>query len=770
MTETLHEPLRKQIGEIVARPESRIHLIGVGGSGMSALARLLLGRGLRVSGSDLRGSEEIDRLLLLGLVYHPRHEAILVHEKDMVVYSSAIGEGNPEREEAKKLGIPGVRRAELLAVLAESRRSIVVAGMHGKTTTSAMLTHVLREAGRHPSHYVGAEVPLLRASAAWAEGEEFVIEGDESDGTLTCFRPAHAILLNIEEEHLDHYGNLKKILETFSRFRDQTTGTLVYCADDENTALLCSQRPTAVSYGLGELAHYRAVNVISRNFVSEFEVLRHGVPLGTVSLNIPGSQNVSNALGVVAMATELELPFAVIAQALREFRGAKRRFEVKYKSDAFMVVDDYAHHPTEIRATLAAARSGGWKRTVALFQPHRYTRTQLLKDEFATAFRDADLLFLTDVYAASEAPIEGVSGATIADAVRADGHTAVHYETDLHRLQQLAARELEPGDLVLTLGAGNIHETATLFATELSFYEGLLRLIAPESKLVRQEPMRKHTSIRVGGPAQFWFEPATEGDLISGLRHAHRHGVPVTFIGRGTNLLVRDGGIPGLAIHLGHPNFSKIQIDETTGRIHAGAGAQLRAIVAAAKKKGLGGISFMEGIPGNLGGALRMNAGAMKGWTMEVVEQVRMIDYEGRIHVLDRDQLEVHYRSVPILKDHIAVSALLRAVPVPLEQIDEELKQYSKKRWTSQPAAPSAGCIFKNPGTDSAGKIIDEAGLKNLSVGKARVSDVHGNFIVNDGGATAQEVQELMKLIQEKIRTARNIALEPEVVILGENL
>ncbi len=767
----MREEVERTIEAVLAKPGAAIHLVGVGGSGMSALARLVLGagKGYRVSGSDLHESELLRKLAPLGLSFVPRHEAASAAGKDLVVYSSAIGDGNAERAEAARLGIPCVRRAELLAVLAKSRKAIVVAGMHGKTTTSAMLAHVFREAGRKPSHYIGAEVPLLDASAVWDEGEELIIEGDESDGTLVAFRPAHAVLLNIEEEHLDHYGDIRKILETFTAFLDRATGTVVYCADDENTAVLCSQRRNAVGYGTSAAARYRAVNILSRNFVSEFEVLRDGRPLGRIALNIPGSQNVSNALGVVALATEMNLPFEAVARALHSFRGASRRFEVKYKSADFMVVDDYAHHPTEIRATLAAARSGGWKRTVVLFQPHRYTRTQLLKDDFAVAFRDADKLFLTEIYAASEAPIEGVTGATVAEAVKASGHADVRHEPDLARLLQAAAREVEPGDLILTLGAGNIHETATALAAELAFFEGLRALVSPESEVSRQEPMRKHTSIRVGGPAQFWFEPATEADLVAGLRHAHGHGYPVTLIGRGTNLLVRDGGIRGLAIHLGHPNFSKIEIEGE--HIVAGAGAQLRAIVAAAKKQGLGGLSFMEGIPGNLGGALRMNAGAMKGWTMEVVEEIRTVDRDGAVRTYRRDELEVEYRSVPVLKDHIALSARIKAVPTPAARIDEELKQYSKKRWTSQPAAPSAGCIFKNPGGGKgAGQIIDENGLKNLSVGKARVSDVHGNFIVNDGGATAEEIQALIVQIQEKIRAAQGIELETEVIVMGENL
>jgi UDP-N-acetylmuramate-alanine ligase len=245
----MREEVEKTIETVLAKPGAAIHLVGVGGSGMSALARLLLGagQGYRVSGSDLHDSELLRRLAPMGLAFVPRHEAALVAGKDLVVYSSAIGDGNVERVEAARLGVPCVRRAELLAVLAQRRQAIVVAGMHGKTTTSAMLTQVLREAGRRPSHYIGAEVPLLDASAVWDEGEELVVEGDESDGTLVAFRPVHAILLNIEEEHLDHYGDIRRILETFTAFLDRASGTVVYCADDENTAVLCSQRITGRS-------------------------------------------------------------------------------------------------------------------------------------------------------------------------------------------------------------------------------------------------------------------------------------------------------------------------------------------------------------------------------------------------------------------------------------------------------------------------------------------------------------------------------------------
>jgi UDP-N-acetylenolpyruvoylglucosamine reductase len=351
--------------------------------------------------------------------------------------------------------------------------------------------------------------------------------------------------------------------------------------------------------------------------------------------------------------------------------------------------------------------------------------------------------------------------------VRADGHAHVHYEPTLGRLRAAVNAALEPGDLVITLGAGDIHRVAEHLAQGLVWYTELKGRLKPESILKRDEPLHKHTTMRIGGPAQLWFEPVDEDDLKLGICFAHDRGIPVTFIGRGSNLLVRDGGILGLCVHLSGPWFSRIEFDGEY--VTVGAGARLKVIVAEARKHGLGGFEFMEGIPGNLGGALRMNAGAMQGWTMEVVESVRSIDPLGHVHEINKADLEIHYRNVPHFQTHIAVSARLKGTPRTGEEINERLKAFSNKRWTSQPAAPSAGCIFKNPGPIPAGQLIEELGMKNLSVGPARVSEVHGNFIVNDGGASAEEVLQLISLIQNRVREARQIDLNTEVIVLGED-
>jgi UDP-N-acetylenolpyruvoylglucosamine reductase len=290
-------------------------------------------------------------------------------------------------------------------------------------------------------------------------------------------------------------------------------------------------------------------------------------------------------------------------------------------------------------------------------------------------------------------------------------------------------------------------------------------LLSEKAKIRRDEPMARHTSMRVGGPAEYWVEPASERDLARLLQYCHVREIPVTVIGRGTNLLVLDGGIQGVVISLTHEEFSKIEVDGE--RILARAGARLKTIVTVATKHNLGGLEFMEGIPGSLGGALRMNAGAMGRQTFDIVDWVRYIGYSGDIYDAEAKHLPVAYRSCPVFHNHVAVSAILRGTKTEKKAIDGKLRAFAEKRWASQPAKPSAGCIFKNPAAIPAGKLIEELGLKGMSVGGARISEMHGNFIVNEGRATASDVLQLIAAIRERARLERGIDLEPEVMILG---
>ena len=745
----------------------RIHLVGVAGSGMSGLAALLIELGHTVSGSDKVTTMETDRLQRLGLRFYEQHRPEQADAAELVVFSSAIKNDNPVLVSGRDSSKPLVRRAEALAAIMRAKRGIVIAGMHGKTTTSAMTAHVLREGGSHPSYYVGAEIPILGTNAHWdARGEYFVAEGDESDGTLRCFHPEHCLILNIEEEHLDFYSDLVAIEKVFAQLIEQTRGKIFYNIDDAHTARLCATRKDAISFGFSDKADCRGADIKLRAFGSDFCVYFRGRQLGEAVLNVPGPHNVHNALGVIALATELGIPFEKIAASLRKFEHARRRFEIKYESERFLLVDDYAHHPTEIRATLKTARATGRKRVLAMFQPHRYSRTKARRSEFGSAFDDADRVVVTDVYPASEAPIAGISGQTIVDELLKHGHRSASYQARLEHVHCHIGNALDIGDLVLSLGAGNIHEQLSTLAADLVIAEKLKAVVGEQADVCLYEPLSKHTTLRVGGPAQFWIEPRTEKAFAELIRFCRAENLPLFVMGRGSNLLVRDGGIRGVVVHPFVGDFDKIEVNGC--EISAGAGVKVREVAYAARAANLGGLEWMEGIPGAVGGALRMNAGAMGSQTFENVVRIRYLDREGNAHVKDRNELEVFYRRFPLLENNFAISATCRAEPAERAKIDNRLRESQEKRRTTQPIAKSAGCIFKNPNSIPAGKLVDELGLKNSRVGNARVSEVHGNFIVNDGGATAAEMLELIEKIKATARSKRGIELETEVEIVGD--
>ncbi len=743
----------------------QVHLIGVAGSGMSGIAGLLLALGHRVSGSDKVDTVEVGRLKKKGLRFHIPHQADEVIEAELVVYSSAIKAGNVAYDAARKLGLPMVRRADALAAIMNSKKGIVICGMHGKTTTSSMAAHVFRSCGLKPSHYVGAEIPILGTNARWdSEGEYFVAEGDESDGTLINYHPEHAIVLNIEPEHLDFYKDIAAIDAVYAKLVGQTRGKVVYCGDDPGAARVCSPRPGAISYGQLAGNRYRISDIAAENFRSRFQVLKEGESLGTASLNIPGIHNAVNALAVIALAVEIGLSFDKIAAALENFRGARRRFEICYETQRNLVVDDYGHHPTEVAATIATARTGGWKRVLVMFQPHRYTRTLALKEEFGRAFDQADAVFIADVYPASEKPIPGVSGQMIVDAMRTHGHPHVEFQPDIRRLHQNAGLEVQDGDLVLSLGAGNVHEAGARLVSNLAARDKLLSAMGPGT-IRLYEPLSRHTTMRVGGPAQFWAEPETEEGFADLVQLCFDEDIPFMVMGRGSNLLVRDGGVPGVVAHLSKGEFSRHIVNGS--EITAGVGLKLKQITAIARNAGIGGFEWMEGIPGSLGGSLRMNAGAMGAETFEQVVSVRYCDQDGNIFTRPPAEMEVRYRDVRTLHQNYALSATLRGTFADTKDIETRIADSERKRRESQPIAASAGCIFKNPNQTPAGRLIEELGFKNFTVGRARVSEVHGNFIVNDGGATAEEILTLIEEIKAAAARERGINLETEVQIVG---
>jgi UDP-N-acetylmuramate--alanine ligase len=436
----------------------RIHVVGIGGAGMSAIATVLAAMGHQVSGSDLKNSASLERLRSLGVTVTVGHRADnLPDPLDAVTVSTAIPATNSEMAAAQDRGIAVLRRAETLAAIAATRQTVAVAGTHGKTTTSSMLALVLSEGGFHPSFIIGGDVNEIGTGAVWDDlGELFVVEADESDGTFLELPRAAAVVTNVEPDHLEHYGGFAPLREAFARFLAETPGPCVTCADDMLAAEL-GQAVGAVTYGTSEGADYRMHDLACGRSSSGFTLHHDGVELGRIELPIAGAHNARNAAAAVVTALELGGPFEAARAALARFAGVARRFEHRGEVAGITFIDDYAHLPTEVAAALAAARAGDWDRVVCIFQPHRYSRTAALWAEFGGAFGDADLLAVTDIYPAGEAPRPGISGKLVAQAVL-DAHPwrRLAYLPRRPDLVAYLGRELRPGDLCLTLGAGDL--------------------------------------------------------------------------------------------------------------------------------------------------------------------------------------------------------------------------------------------------------------------------------------------------------------------------
>ncbi len=439
----------------------RIHFVGIGGIGMSGIAELLLNLGYKVSGSDLRRSDTTERLTRLGAEVRIGHAAENVPaDGHVVVTSSAVKAGNPEVEEAQRRKIPVIPRAEMLAELMRMKYGIAIAGTHGKTTTTSMVASILASAGWDPTTVVGGKLNSLGSNARLGQGDFLVAEADESDGSFLRLSPTVAVVTNIDPEHLDFYSGIGQIKETFLHFINKVPfyGFAVLCIDHPNVQeLIPSVAKTFVTYGFAVHADYRAEGVVPGGMASRFRILRRGEPLGEVALSAPGRHNVSNALAAAAVAVELGIPFEKVRSGLAEYGGVARRFQVKGERAEVTVVDDYGHHPAEIRATLAAAREV-WpdRRIVVGFQPHRFTRTHALFREFLSAFNDADMLFVFDVYPAGEEPIAGATGERLCEAIREHGHKNAIYAGRSGDALNAVVPRLRPGDIFLTMGAGDV--------------------------------------------------------------------------------------------------------------------------------------------------------------------------------------------------------------------------------------------------------------------------------------------------------------------------
>ncbi len=453
----------------------RVHFVGIGGIGMSGIAEVLLTLGYKVSGSDLKSSAVTERLTKLGATIFEGHRRENVEGAEVVVTSSAVTRGNPEVAEARRCHIPVIQRAEMLAELMRLKYGIAIAGMHGKTTTTSMVGTVLQAGDLDPTIVVGGRVDALGSNARYGKSQYLVAEADESDRSFLKLSPIVSVVTNVDLEHMDTYRDMEDIEQTYLDFMDRVPfyGTVVICNDDEHLRKLAPNvQRRVVTYGMREDSDFRitAVDSAVRNggVGSRFSVEYRGQSLGEFRLHVPGVHNILNATAAIAVGIGLGIDVEKVREALDSFRGVDRRFQCRGEANGVAVFDDYGHHPTEIRATLAAARQCGYKKVMVIFQPHRYTRTQALMNEFGTAFRDADEVFVLDIYPASEQPIPGITAEALVEKMNAAGAGQAHYAASTDEGIAAAVAKAEPGDLILTLGAGNVSQIGPRLVEELA--------------------------------------------------------------------------------------------------------------------------------------------------------------------------------------------------------------------------------------------------------------------------------------------------------------
>lgn len=766
-------------------PGDRVHLVGIGGAGMSGLARALLELGLRVSGSDRQASPATTELAAAGVAITIGHSADHLPDGcDLVVVSPAVPDDNPELRAAVGRGTPVTKRAVLLGALIDSRTGIAVAGTHGKTTTSGMLAHILTTAGLDPSYFVGGDIIDLGANAHLGSGPHVVVEADEYDRSFLNGHPAVAVVTNVEHDHPDIYATFDDVREAFAAFaaRIRPGGRLIVDAGSPAAAALVPPAGvTRETYAVAEAApapapDWRAHGVAATPDGQMFDVDAGGACLGTWSLRLSGLHNVANALAAIAAATALGVDPAVVRRALADYRGARRRFQVLGRAGGVTLVDDYAHHPTEIAATLAAARQRfPGQRVIAVVEPHTYSRVALLADAFADALRDADRVVVAPIYAAREAPLPGVDAARIAA-----GIPGADAATDLDAAAARAAALAAPGDVVLFLGAGDIPRASRACFGRLRADDARRLVDAAAARglggdVALGAALADVTSLRVGGAADVLVRARSIDDLAGWWRLAHALAIPVRVIGRGTNVLAGDGGCQGLVI----VNRCERWSVEPRGTGEAGpadaaevrceSGVTLAALAQSLARAGWAGIEAGVGIPGSVGAGVVTNAGA-HGWEMaDSVVAVEVIARDGSLQRLAPAALGFRYRGSRLKGDteHAVLGVTLRVVRDAPAAILDRIAAYTARRRATQPTAPSVGSMFKNPPGDHAGRLIEAAGLKGVAVGGAEVSPVHANFFVNRGGARAADVLALMRLAQERVRARFGIALEPEIERLG---
>jgi len=745
-------------------------MLGACGMGVGPLAIYLKGEGCEVSGWDDATGSPMELQLANADIPLLRDPWAAGRAPLVVGRSSAVKPGHPALALATAKGVRQLRRGELLAERVAERRFVAVCGSHGKTTTCGMIVAALASAGADFGYVLGGlfRDPTFPPARASATSPWVVAEVDESDGTIGAFSPDVTVAVNLDWDHPDYYRDEADLEGVFRALFERTRTAVVIPAGNERLERLTAGLRVPV-LRVGPDGDYRARPVAGDHATSVLE-LGGRFPAGQVTLPVAGTFNRANA--AMALAVAHLVTGGLAAEPMARWRGIRRRQDVLFEAKGLRVLADYAHHPTEIAALLQWIRETHQGRLVVVFQPHRHTRTRQYAAEFRQALTVADYALVLPVYAAGEAAVEGGGSDAV---VAGSAHRLVADRREIAPL--LDGLSAGQDTVVAFVGAGDIERDAEAYAKLLRrrgadvLSRDLPDLVADRLSagcvLRPNEPLARRTTLGIGGAARWYAEPATVDDVVALLRAAAELDLRYFVVGRGSNLLVPDDGYDGLVLHLAPEAWGKVEpLGE--GRLRVGGGARLKELCGVAAREGLAGFEFLEGIPGTVGGSLRMNAGAMGGWIFDVVESIEWLTPQGRVRAARRDCFDALYRDCPQLHGGVVLSAVLRAAgrdePAAIRGRMDEM---AARRRASQPREASAGCVFRNPEGDKAGRLIDASGLKGRAVGPVAVSPVHANFLVNGGDATAADFLALMRDVRAGVRAAAGVELQPEIVVLG---
>lgn len=739
----LNEDLANRIDACLAEAGSRVHLLGIGGVGMAGLAILLAEAGHTVSGCDLNPGPLADRLAKRGLAIQHGHNPMHVMRKtDWVVASTAVPVDHPELKAARVAGIPVFRRGHILARFATRYRTVAVCGTHGKTTTATFIVQMLRAAGRRVGYCIGGESrPLEAVATVGVDGANLlVVEADESDGTLAAYRPAVTVITGIEFDHAEYYEDEAMLLDCFRCVVEQTSEQTIYCDENTLAARLLAGRPDTIAYSAAD-----------------------GPRLGIMPLSAAaGPHNYLNAIAAALVGQWVGLMHEDMLRGLQCRRLPARRMECVSTAGNVRVVSDYAHHPSAIRALVETVRPYVPGRLLAVFQPHRYSRTARLGPDFPAAFAGVDDLVLVPVYAASE-PIrsDGRIWSLYRHLRTHEGLPAPRLADSLARAWFYLQRAARPGDTVLVIGAGDVEQIAAWAQASGGCWGGDAREAPPDRPAMLRPamPLGSRTTFGVGGTAEYWGRMRDPEELREVLEWCARYRIGFRLLGGGSNVLVGDCGVPGVVVRLDGVPFNLIKPVEDG--IEVGPAVALARLVALAEKNGYGDFSFLEGIPGTVGGALGMNAGAHGESLAERIKAIHCLKRDGTPCIVHGHDLQMGYRRGG-LNERIAVRAILRPGKCsPVESARKRAEFAGRRVWMKR--VKSAGSIFKNPSGDHAGRLVDAAGLKGLTIGGAMVSERHGNLITADRGATASDIRALLETVRDTVERRCGVRLETEV-------